>query len=66
MSKVVADWERVGDRFYRKTQLYTSVFDVELELENYIVTGAPYSGAVGRRNHQNSSSPADFDSVVSR
>ena len=42
-----ADWERVGDRFYRKTQLYSDVFDIELELENYIVTGAPYSGAVG-------------------
>ncbi|KAK3113378.1 Vacuolar protein sorting-associated protein 16 [Teratosphaeriaceae sp. CCFEE 6253] len=46
MSKPTADWERVGDRFYRKTQLYTSIFDPELELENYVVTGAPYSGAV--------------------
>ncbi|KAK3653986.1 Vacuolar protein sorting-associated protein 16 [Elasticomyces elasticus] len=46
MSKPTADWERVGDRFYRKTQLYTSVFNPELELENYVVTGAPYSGAV--------------------
>ena len=47
MSKPTADWERVGDRFYRKTQVYTSVFDPHLELENYVVTGAPYSGAVG-------------------
>lgn len=47
MSKPTADWEKVGDRFYRKVQLYTSVFDQDLELENYIVTGAPYSGAVG-------------------
>ncbi|KAK5137309.1 hypothetical protein LTR08_000279 [Meristemomyces frigidus] len=46
MSKPPADWERVGDRFYRKTQIYTSVFDPDLELENYVVTGAPYSGAV--------------------
>lgn len=51
MSKPTADWERVGDRFYRKTQLYTSVFDADLELENYIVTGAPYSGAVGMHAH---------------
>ncbi|EMC97761.1 hypothetical protein BAUCODRAFT_66530 [Baudoinia panamericana UAMH 10762] len=46
MSGARAGWEPVGDRFYRKTQLYTSVFDQDLELENYVVTGAPYSGAV--------------------
>jgi len=46
MSKPTADWERIGDRFYRKTQLYTSVFDPDLEIENYVVTGAPYSGAL--------------------
>ncbi|TKA58749.1 hypothetical protein B0A49_08037 [Cryomyces minteri] len=46
MSKPTADWERVGDRFYRKIQLYTAVFDQDLELENYVVVGAPYSGAV--------------------
>lgn len=46
MSKPTADWERVGDRFYRKIQLYTSVFDQDLELENYVVAGAPLSGAV--------------------
>lgn len=42
-----ANWERIGDRFYRKIQLYDDVFDADLELENYTVTGAPYSGAVG-------------------
>lgn len=47
MSKATADWKRVGDRFYRKTQLYTSIFDPDLELENYKVAGAPLSGAVG-------------------
>lgn len=52
MSKPTADWERIGDRFYRKTQLYTSVFDPDLEVENYVVTGAPYSGAVGRHNER--------------
>ncbi|KAK6950407.1 hypothetical protein Daesc_008735 [Daldinia eschscholtzii] len=41
-----AGWERVGDRFYRKTQLYTAVFDQDLDLDNYIVAGAPYGGAV--------------------
>lgn len=52
MSKPTADWERVGDRFYRKIQLYTSVFDQDLELENYVVAGAPFSGAVGRSIQQ--------------
>ncbi|KAF2486194.1 Vps16, N-terminal region-domain-containing protein [Neohortaea acidophila] len=46
MSKATADWKRVGDRFYRKTQLYTSIFDPDIELENYKVAGAPLSGAV--------------------
>ena len=47
MSKPTADWDRVGDRFYRKIQLYTGVFDQDLELENYVIAGAPYSGALG-------------------
>jgi hypothetical protein len=47
MSKPTANWEKVGDKFYRKVQLYTAVFDQDLELENYNLAGAPYSGAVG-------------------
>lgn len=42
-----AGWEKVGDQFYRKIQLYESVFDPDLELENYLVAGAPYGGAIG-------------------
>ncbi len=42
-----AGWEKVGDQFYRKVQLYESVFDPDLELENYLVAGAPYGGALG-------------------
>ncbi|EAA33636.3 vacuolar protein sorting-associated protein 16 [Neurospora crassa] len=41
-----AGWEQVGEKFYRKTQLYTQVFDADLDLDNYIVAGAPYGGAV--------------------
>lgn len=41
-----AGWEKVGDRFYRKTQLYTAIFDQDLDLDNYIVAGAPYGGAI--------------------
>lgn len=47
MSKPTADWERVADQYYRKVQLYTSIFDEDLELENYLISGAPYSGALG-------------------
>jgi hypothetical protein len=42
-----AGWERVGHQFYRKIQLYESIFDPDLELENYIVAGAPHGGAIG-------------------
>lgn len=42
-----AGWERVGDRYYRKVQLYDGVFDQDLELENYVIVGAPYGGALG-------------------
>ncbi|OAQ90593.1 vacuolar protein sorting vps16 [Purpureocillium lilacinum] len=41
-----ADWESVGDRWFRKTQQYTEVFDQDLDLDNYIVAGAPYAGAL--------------------
>lgn len=47
MKNPTADWEKVGDKFYRKIQLYTAVFDKDLELENYIVTGCSYGGAIG-------------------
>ena len=42
-----ADWEKLGEKFYRKTQLYTAVFDEDLELENHLLVGAPYAGAIG-------------------
>lgn len=48
MSSPTAEWEKIGDIFFRKIQLYTNIFDDELELENYIVAGAPYGGALGR------------------
>ncbi|KAK4146116.1 putative vacuolar protein sorting-associated protein 16 [Dichotomopilus funicola] len=41
-----AGWEQLGERFYRKTQLYTQVFDQDLDLDNYLVAGAPYGGAI--------------------
>jgi hypothetical protein len=46
MSKPTSTWEKIGNRFYRKVQHYTAVFDHDLELENYLIAGAPYGGAV--------------------
>lgn len=46
-SNPLANWEKVGDSFYRKTSVYDAVFDEDVELENYIVAGAPYGGAIG-------------------
>ncbi|KAJ5677763.1 Vps16 N-terminal [Penicillium maclennaniae] len=42
----LANWERVGDSFYRKIPVYDAIFDEDVELENYIVAGAPYGGAI--------------------
>lgn len=46
-SNPIANWDRVGNSFYRKIQAYEAVFDEDLELESYVVAGAPYSGALG-------------------
>lgn len=42
-----AGWESVDKRWFRKIQLYTAVYDQDLDLDNYIVAGAPYGGALG-------------------
>ena len=44
----LANWEKVGDSFYRKIPVYDAIFDEDVELENYIVVGAPYGGAIGK------------------
>ncbi|KAM6484135.1 vacuolar sorting protein [Trichoderma sp. SZMC 28011] len=41
-----ADWERVGDKWFRKTEQYTAVFGQDLDLDAFVVTGAPYAGAL--------------------
>jgi hypothetical protein len=48
MTSPTVDWERVGDRYYRKVKLYDCEFDQDLELENYVIAGAPYGGAIGK------------------
>lgn len=47
MSIPTADWEKVGDRFYRKIKLYDAVFEQDIELERFVIAGAPYGGAIG-------------------
>ncbi|KAI4214128.1 MAG: hypothetical protein LQ351_003213 [Letrouitia transgressa] len=46
MSIPTADWEKVGDRFYRKIKLYDAVFEQDIELERFVIAGAPYGGAI--------------------
>ncbi|OIW33776.1 vacuolar protein sorting-associated protein 16 [Coniochaeta ligniaria NRRL 30616] len=46
-------WEQVGERFYRKIALYTAIFDEDLDLDNYIVAGAPYAGAIALYRDEN-------------
>jgi hypothetical protein len=63
----IAGWEKVGDQFYRKVQLYDAIFDEDLELENYIVAGAPYGGALGTKDDRGQYGDADdFSSFIPR
>ena len=41
-----AGWEKIGNEFYRKFQLYTNIFEKDLDLENHFCAGAPFSGAI--------------------
>lgn len=50
-SNPTAEWEQLGSKFYRKIQLYTAVFDEDLELENYVVAGCICGGAIGMYLH---------------
>lgn len=45
----LANWEKIGNSFYRKIAIYDAIFEDDVELENYIVAGAPYGGAIGER-----------------
>lgn len=49
----LANWEKVGDSFYRKIAVYDAIFEDDVELENYIVAGAPYGGAIGESPLEN-------------
>jgi hypothetical protein len=47
-SNPLANWEKIGDSFYRKIAVYDAIFEEDVELENYIAAGAPYGGAIGK------------------
>ena len=66
MANPTIDWERVADRFYRKVKLYEAVFDPELELENHLIAGAPYAGALGEHVEEQPCSDANLPSTISR
>ncbi|RAH82171.1 vacuolar protein sorting-associated protein 16 [Aspergillus japonicus CBS 114.51] len=57
-SNPLANWERLGDSFYRKVPIYDAIFDEDIELENYIIAGAPYGGAIAL--HRDESKPYRF------
>jgi hypothetical protein len=43
-----ADWEILEDKYYRRILLYTGLFDdPDFDLSDYLVSGAPYGGALG-------------------
>ncbi|KAI9719917.1 MAG: hypothetical protein M1828_006047 [Chrysothrix sp. TS-e1954] len=53
MSKPTAGWDRIGDGFYRRVSLYSDIFDTDLDLSNYLISGAPYSGALALHRDEN-------------
>ena len=61
-----ANWDACGDTFYRKIKLYEDIFDKDLELENYVVAGAPFGGAVGTFTQPWSPSCADVSQALYR
>jgi hypothetical protein len=46
-SSATADWEVLEDKYYRKVLLYSELFNDDHDLNNYVIAGAPYSGAIG-------------------
>lgn len=47
MPRTVAGWDKVGDRFYRRVELYKPQFPEDVDLAHHVVAGAPFSGAIG-------------------
>lgn len=54
-----AEWESVDGKWFRKTQLYTEVFEQDRDLDNFIVVGAPFAGALGKGISARVGQPSD-------
>ncbi|KAL0634996.1 Vacuolar protein sorting-associated protein 16 [Maublancomyces gigas] len=73
-----AGWEQVEDKYYRKILLYSTLWDADFDLSDYIVAGAPYGGALAlyrdesklqlqtRRGPQNAKSSIDIYSSAGK
>lgn len=66
MVSATANWDACGDTFYRKIKLYDAIFDEDLELENYLIVGAPFSGAIGMATRFWFPVNTDFDKALFR
>ena len=42
----MSDWHVLGDVNYRKVSIYEEMAWASLDLENYVVSGAPYGGPI--------------------
>ncbi|KAH8154271.1 uncharacterized protein LAJ45_02039 [Morchella importuna] len=52
-SSATAGWEQVEDKYYRKILQYSSLWDTDFDLSDYIVAGAPYGGALALYRDEN-------------
>lgn len=56
-TSATADWEVLEDKYYRKILLYSELFGEDLDLNDYVIAGAPYSGAIGLFSPTNAAWP---------
>ncbi|KAI5807059.1 Vps16, N-terminal region-domain-containing protein [Geopyxis carbonaria] len=53
VSAATVDWEVLEDKYYRKILLYSGLFDEDHDLNDYVIAGAPYSGAIALYRDEN-------------
>lgn len=61
----MADWQVLGDVNYRKLSVYEEMSWGQLDLDNYVVYGAPYGGPIALIRDDASSSASEAVSVSS-
>lgn len=40
-------WNQMGDRFYRKFEVYQMSWGADMDVSKYILAGAPHGGPIG-------------------